>query len=738
MPRLLYTDTLPPEPTFAVTAFGIVHPGLQLRLDGVIVRHALRVTAVGVPLFVVLGPVLERWEAVGPGVFAVFALGSFADFSGLPRRRATRYLTCGAVALLMIPLGTLAGRTMAGVVIVTGLVVFTTFYVGALGGPWFSARFPVVIAFLYAAAAPEPGALGERMVGWAAGTVLIALAALVLWPLRPRHTARVLAGQASRLTAAALQAQAAGREAPDVELRSVVDRLRARSTAVDLHPGAVARDERLVSEIVHLVERTVAVVLTMPIRVAGADDRELVDRADRALGRVADVLDPPTGTSRPDHEPAPIGDELEAALLAVPATGGREADATAAVAAALDDASVRFVARIVVVLARLTEGFLRVLAGSPLPPEPDRGDGPWPTLRSQFTLRSLWCREAVRAAVALMVSMAVVAAGAGSGHGFWVALGTFSVLRADLSTIGRSAVSAIIGTAIGFAVGSGLVLVGERQEWVLWVFLPITMFLASWTGRFRPEVTSAALTTFLVAMYALADPDGLATAEARLATVVIGAGVTLVVGALLWPKVGSVPGAALAQVVATARARLGEAVTSTTAWATGPAGDRPVPRGPGPTAPGTSLPVVTELDRVLDTLASSAPATLDAGIRQQILATVDVAVAMHDLVAERDDWVGGPGAAGSLRTDAALARALAADAVAADAALHDLVDRLRGVAGRDATGAESPLPGALVHLAEGRVGLPADGDVAMTARLAEGLRQVTRLAAATPALASDT
>jgi uncharacterized membrane protein YccC len=88
--------------------------------------------------------------------------------------------------------------------------------VTVVGVPLF---FPVVIAFLYAATAPEPDALAERMIGWAAGTVLIALAGLVLWPLRPRHAARALAGRACRLTGDAVAAWAEARPSDAEALR---------------------------------------------------------------------------------------------------------------------------------------------------------------------------------------------------------------------------------------------------------------------------------------------------------------------------------------------------------------------------------------------------------------------------------------------------------------------------------------------------------------------------------------
>jgi uncharacterized membrane protein YccC len=685
--------------------------------DGVVLRHALRVTVVGVPLVVVLGPVLDRWQAVGPAVFAVFTLGSFADFSGLPVRRAERYLLVGLVAALMLGLGTAAGQHPVTAVVATGLVTFATFALGCLGGPWFTARFPVIIAWLYAVTAPSWAALSDRVLGWLAGTLLIAVAALVLWPLRPRHSARSLAGKVCRQSASVLRTGISAAPADTDALGQTVQSMRRASGAAHLYPGAVAGNERLTAEIVHLTERLACVLLVDPPRGSGADE-PLAAAAGAAAERVGAVLDPPGTPTAPSGPPKALAPDLEALLARPLRSAPADADAGREpwVEAALDEADGRYRAAIVLALARLTEQFERVVAGAPEARPRSRGDDAWTTLRAHLTLRSLWCRDAVRAAAALMLSIAVIAAGAGAGHAFWVALGTFSVLRADLVSTGRSARATLVGTGVGFVLASALVLAGEQDRWLLWAALPVTMFLASWTGRFRPEVTSAAFTTFLVGMYALAAPDGLATAEARVVTVLVGAAVTLVVGAVLWPRPGSLPPAALAQVVTDARGWLAQAVDTVTTEPSraGSPGRRLAWASP--------LPVLSELDRALDTIATSAPGSIDEPTRRLVVATVDAAVATTDLLAPEPDAAGATPAASlaaEVTADVVLAQALQADAADADAALAALADRLTLVG----SGSSPAEPSALPHVA----GASADGarsDAAV--RLGAGLRRVVR------------
>ncbi len=58
-------------------------------------------------------------------------------------------------------------------------------------------------------------------------------------------------------------------------------------------------------------------------------------------------------------------------------------------------------------------------------------------------------------------------------HGFWVVLGMMSVLRSNALGTGSTAVRAIGGTAVGFVVGS-LIMIGLADHtYLLWAVLPL-------------------------------------------------------------------------------------------------------------------------------------------------------------------------------------------------------------------------------------------------------------------------
>ncbi len=74
-------------------------------------------------------------------------------------------------------------------------------------------------------------------------------------------------------------------------------------------------------------------------------------------------------------------------------------------------------------------------------------------LLSHLSFRSIWFRNALRGAVGLALAVAVVEV-TNVQHGFWVVLGTLSVLRSNAVGTGATALRAVGGTALGFVVGS--------------------------------------------------------------------------------------------------------------------------------------------------------------------------------------------------------------------------------------------------------------------------------------------
>src|SRR6185437_1314544 len=151
-------------------------------------------------------------------------------------------------------------------------------------------------------------------------------------------------------------------------------------------------------------------------------------------------------------------------------------------------------------------------------------------------LRSVWFRNSLRGAVGLALAVAVAEA-TGVAHGFWVVLGTLSVLRSNATGTGATALRALVGTVVGFVVGS-LVMVGVGDHFgVLWALLPLAVLLSG----FAPAAVSfpagqAAFTVLVVILFNIIDPTGWKVGLTRVEDVAIGCGVSVVVGFLFWPR----------------------------------------------------------------------------------------------------------------------------------------------------------------------------------------------------------
>src|SRR5205823_3060228 len=95
------------------------------------------------------------------------------------------------------------------------------------------------------------------------------------------------------------------------------------------------------------------------------------------------------------------------------------------------------------------------------------------------SVRSVWFVNSLRGSVALAAAVAVADLGS-LQHGFWVVLGTLSVLRTNAASTGATALIALAGTALGFVVGGVLLVVIGSASTALWVALPVAVFVASY------------------------------------------------------------------------------------------------------------------------------------------------------------------------------------------------------------------------------------------------------------------
>ena len=158
------------------------------------------------------------------------------------------------------------------------------------------------------------------------------------------------------------------------------------------------------------------------------------------------------------------------------------------------------------------------------------------TAAAHVDLRSVWFRNSLRGAIGLALAVAVVEM-TDVNHGFWVVLGTLSVLRSNATGTGATALRALAGTVVGFVIGSA-VMVGVGDHYgLLWALLPVAVLVSG----IAPTTISfpagqAAFTVLVVVLFNIIEPTGWKVGLTRIEDVAIGCGVSVVVGLLFWPR----------------------------------------------------------------------------------------------------------------------------------------------------------------------------------------------------------
>ena len=186
-------------------------------------------------------------------------------------------------------------------------------------------------------------------------------------------------------------------------------------------------------------------------------------------------------------------------------------------------------------------------------------------ITSYLEPHSVWLHNSLRGAAGL--GLAVLAARlTGVQHAFWVVLGALSVLRSNALNTGQDAVRAMLGTVAGFIAGAALLAGIGTNTTLLWFLLPPAVFLAG----VAPACISfaggqAAFTLTVVILFSILQPAGWRVGLVRIEDVALGAGVSLVVGVLFWPR-GAAPALrqALAQAYADGAGYLASTVRSGT------------------------------------------------------------------------------------------------------------------------------------------------------------------------------
>jgi uncharacterized membrane protein YccC len=523
-------------------------------------KNAIR-AAIVVPTAFVLGlKVFDLPQMALFGAFGAIGMLVFVDFGGTTRARLLAYLGLLAGGCLTISLGTLCSHTTWLAVVVMALAGFAILFSGVIDGYLAAASLVLILTFVIAAMVQaDVGELPDRLAGWGLAGGLSLIAIFCLWPSRPPDQLR-------RVTAAAIE-----KLAELLEAMGAVSRTGERPSQVE--------EERLGELSMQAYDATVAArnaFVAIPHRPSGVGARTA------AVGRLIDDLDWFDALAREQAAPAAVSsgfaaerDAVEATVPAAlrraaerlrtndPGDNGHELRGLSDDHRAIGRAFLAELAEHRVeddakrVTAELNEAYrLRGLAfaalqigrhavqaaGGEAPREPTltmRRSGLREGRRvaeSHRRMDSVWFRNSVRGAAGLALAV-LVAKVTDAQNGFWVVLGTISVLRSSALATGTTVVEALTGTGIGIVVGGLIVLALGSEPDLLWAVLPFAVLL----GAYSPRAISftagqASFTVVIVVLFNLLNPVGWSVGVVRIEDVAIGCAVSLVTGFLFWPR----------------------------------------------------------------------------------------------------------------------------------------------------------------------------------------------------------
>lgn len=571
--------------------------------------RTVRATLVIPGIFAVTSHVIDNPQMSLFATFGGFATLVLASFAGSRWQKLGAHVALGVVGSAFIALATVTSSSAAAASLVALPVVFGVVYAGVTG--WNAANGAAAALLTYILPAASTGTVGmipSRLAGWWLATAAGTIAVLVLSPRPGPSPLRRAAGEASGSLGAELISALNGEVDPERAARvdATGRALAVAFTAAPYRPTGLAVADQAVA---HLVESLrwcaslisdlfVAHVDLSPASPAVTQvDRQRLESAAALLRHLSRTLaGSPPGQLPPEPRSVP-GTRPDGPNAAVDRPGieeggdlgsqdgGGEVSGDRGSGEGNEEADVAFHARL------LTEGVRGAAAdvavairASAEPPLSDgtsgvpgwagdrggvaraRASAGLSDLRGQMSLRSVWVRNAARAAVAIAAAIAIADV-TNLQHGFWVVLGTLAVLRTSAAATGVNAWWALLGTVAGVLIGSGVVLGIGIGSGALWAAFVVAVLVAAYAPGVLPfPAGQAAFTVMLLVLFNLIAPDGWKVGVYRVEDIGIGVAVSAVVGLLFWPR-GAV--AAVADDLADAVHRAGIYLVQATAWALG-------------------------------------------------------------------------------------------------------------------------------------------------------------------------
>jgi uncharacterized membrane protein YccC len=512
------------------------------------------------------------YEGLGNLQMALFAaFGGFAtlimaSFGGSRKDKIVAHLGLAVTGSIALIIGTAVNGIDWLAVLVTIPVTFGIFFAGVAGPNAASGVTAALFAYVLPVATPgNVSMIPDRLAGWWLASVVGTAAVLLLSPPSPGDRLRAAAAGSARALAADLEAAVQGTATPAVReacLAAKHELLNAFASTPYRPTGLATADQGLAS-VVELLEWCTVLIADATdghpnLDRAAPCDRELFAATAVVLRQVGDLLADEANGSAPLPDPGEMDRLREASAThhqslaakgAGEASGGYDsvevvtrrafhAQAISLAVRALDADALVATRRAdpETVAAQRRAWYGAQPEGTMAERRAAALSGAIGIMARHASLRSVWFLNSLRGSLALALAV-LVADVASVQHGFWVVLGTLSVLRTNATSTGSTALRALVGTVIGFAVGALLMLGIGTSTAALWTALPIAVAVAAYAPGTLPfAFGQAAFTVVVVVLFNLLVPVGWTVGLIRIQDVAIGCAVSLVVGALFWPR----------------------------------------------------------------------------------------------------------------------------------------------------------------------------------------------------------
>jgi uncharacterized membrane protein YccC len=526
--------------------------------------------------------------------FGGFASLIFASFGGSKRDKIIAHLGLAVIGSIGLIIGTAVNGITWLAVLVTIPVAFGIFFAGVAGPNAASGVTAALLPFVLSVATPGTvSMIGDRLAGWWLASVLSTVVVLLLSPPSPGDRLRAAAAGSARTLAAHLEASVSGTatEADIQACQAAKHQLMSTFADTPYRPVGLATADQGMASVVQLLEWCTALIADATdghpnLDQAAQPDRDLLGLAAVVLGQTGDLLADPESRTLPDTAELERQREASAAYHRSAAPDGDYDSVEVIARHAFHAQAIALAVRAVVadaliatrradpetIAARRRGWYGAQPEGTMAERRVAAISGAMGVLVRHASFRSIWFLNSLRGSLALAAAV-LVADLSGVQHGFWVVLGTLSVLRTNASSTESTALRALGGTVVGFMAGALLLLGIGTSTPALWAAFPIALAVAAYAPGTLPfAFGQAAFTVVVVVLFNLLVPAGWRVGLLRIEDVAIGCLVSLVVGLLFWPRgAGSVVGDDLADAFRRGAAYLTQAVD----WALGTRADPP-------------------------------------------------------------------------------------------------------------------------------------------------------------------